>query len=85
MKKLYKSKTNRVFTGVIGGLGDYFSMDATVLRLFWVVIVLCTGVFPGVIAYIIGIFIVPEQPDYSRSAPQHTAEAMHSNPGEHKS
>lgn len=67
MKKLYKSKTNKVFTGLIGGLGDYFNVDPVLFRLLWVVIVLCTGVFPGVIAYIIGIFIVPEQIDHSKT------------------
>jgi phage shock protein C len=36
MKKLYKSKENKVFCGVIGGLGEYFDVDLVVLRLVWV-------------------------------------------------
>lgn len=49
-------------TGLIGGIGEYFSVDPTVLRIGFVVLVLITGIFPGVIAYIIAYFIVPEKP-----------------------
>lgn len=61
MKKLYRSKTNKVFAGVIGGLGEYFDIDPVLLRFAWIILVMCTGFFPGVLAYIIGIFIIPKQ------------------------
>ncbi|HEY4489962.1 MAG TPA: PspC domain-containing protein [Candidatus Paceibacterota bacterium] len=60
-KRLYRSKTNRVFAGICGGLGQYFNIDPAILRLFWVLVVIFTGFVPGVIAYIIAIFIVPYQ------------------------
>ena len=62
MKRLYRSKKNRVFAGILGGLGEYYQVDPTVLRLFALVGVLITGFFPGVLAYLIAIFIVPEEP-----------------------
>lgn len=62
MKKLYKSEFDQILTGVIGGIGEYFSIDPTVLRVAFVVLVLITGIFPGVIAYIIAYFIIPEKP-----------------------
>lgn len=62
MKKLYKNEHDEVLTGVIGGIGEYFSIDPTVLRIAFVVLVLITGVFPGIIAYIIAYFIIPERP-----------------------
>lgn len=62
MKKLYKSDFDQVITGVIGGIGEYFNIDPTVLRIAFVVLVLITGIFPGIIAYIIAYFIVPEKP-----------------------
>lgn len=65
MKKLYRSKTNKVFAGILGGLGEYYHIDTTVLRLFALVGILITGFFPGVLAYIIGIFIVPEEVEWS--------------------
>ncbi len=62
MKKLYKNEHDEVLTGVIGGIGEYFSVDPTVLRIAFVVLVLITGVFPGIIAYIIAYFLIPEKP-----------------------
>lgn len=62
MKKLYKNEHDEVLTGVIGGVGEYFNVDPTVLRIAFVILVLVTGVFPGIIAYIIAYFIIPEKP-----------------------
>lgn len=62
MKKLYKSEFDQILTGVIGGIGEYFTVDPTVLRVAFVVLVLITGIFPGIIAYIIAYFIIPEKP-----------------------
>ncbi|MDQ3014978.1 MAG: PspC domain-containing protein [bacterium] len=61
-KKLYRSRTHKVFAGICGGMADYFSMDVTIIRLLWVLGILFTGIFPGVIIYIIAIFVIPEQP-----------------------
>ena len=61
-KKLYRSKEDKVITGLFGGLGDYFDIDATILRLIWVFIVIFTAVVPGFIAYIIAPLIVPKKP-----------------------
>lgn len=61
-KKLYKSDANRVWTGVIGGFGEYFNVDPTVLRVIFAFFVLVTGFFPGVFAYIVAIFLIPEKP-----------------------
>lgn len=59
MKKLYRSKANRVFAGVCGGLGDYFGVDPVMVRLLWVVVSFFTALIPGVLAYIIASIIVP--------------------------
>ena len=64
MKKLYKSKDNSVWAGVIGGVGEYFNVDPVLLRLVWVVVTLLTGFFPLLFAYIIAILIVPEKPEH---------------------
>jgi len=63
MKRLYKSNTNFVLSGVLGGLGEYYEVDPTLLRLAFVVLVLVTGGFPGVVAYIIAAIIVPNKPN----------------------
>ena len=58
MKRLYKSNSNRVLCGVCGGVGEYFNIDPTIIRLIWV-LVACTGT--GIVAYIIAAIIMPEQ------------------------
>jgi phage shock protein C len=62
MKKLYRSEHDQILAGVIGGIGEYFDVDPTILRIGYVVLDLMTGVFPGIIAYIIAFFIIPERP-----------------------
>lgn len=72
MKKLYKSKENTVWAGVIGGAGEYFNVDPVLLRLAWVVITLLTGFFPLFFAYILAILIVPEKPEHISGRVRHS-------------
>ena len=59
-KKLLRSTKNRMVAGVCAGIGDYFSVDPTVIRLAWVIFTLISmGV--GIIAYIIAWIIIPEE------------------------
>lgn len=55
-KKLYRSNTNRMLCGVCGGLGEYFNIDPTIVRLLWAVLA-CSG--PGLLAYLIAAVIIP--------------------------
>lgn len=66
-KRLYKSKANKSIGGVIGGVGDYFDIDPVLLRVVWILIVIFTGVFPGLIAYILAMIIVPERPESQKT------------------
>lgn len=59
-KKLYRSSTNKMIGGVCGGLGDYFDIDPTLVRILAVSAVLFAGT--GVLAYIIGWIIIPQEP-----------------------
>jgi len=61
MKKLYRSEKNKIFAGILGGLGEYFKIDPVILRIIFVVLVIGTGIFPGVIAYIIALIIMPKK------------------------
>lgn len=58
MKKLYRSRTNRKISGVCGGIGEYFDIDPTIIRVCWAIFSLIYGV--GILAYIIAIFVIPE-------------------------
>ncbi len=62
MEKLYKSDENKVFTGVVGGIGEYLNIDPVALRLAWVLLTVFTGFAPGIIAYLIAVLIIPKKP-----------------------
>ena len=59
-KKLYRSVSNKVLVGVCGGIAEYFNIDATIVRVLWALLSLCG---PGLLAYIICAFIIPEKPE----------------------
>lgn len=61
-KKLYRSKTDRRIAGVCGGLGNYFDIDSTIIRLAWVVALFFAG--GGLFAYLLAMIIVPQEPEY---------------------
>lgn len=61
MKKLYKNNKNKIFAGVIGGIGEYFNIDPVILRLIWISATVFTGFAPGIIAYLISVFVVPDK------------------------
>ncbi len=58
-KKLYRSRTDKKLCGVCGGLGEYFEVDPTLIRLLWVVFTCMGGA--GLLAYIICAVIMPQQ------------------------
>ncbi|HUI44160.1 MAG TPA: PspC domain-containing protein [Terriglobia bacterium] len=59
-KKLYLSRTDRKIAGVCGGVADYLDIDATLIRLVWVMTVLFAGW--GVLGYLIAWVVIPEEP-----------------------
>lgn len=59
-KKLYRSRRDRVFAGVCGGIGEYFDIDSSLVRILWVLLILGAGT--GLLAYIICTIIIPESP-----------------------
>lgn len=58
-KKLFRARDNRMVCGVCGGIGEYFNIDPTLVRLAWVVFSACGG--SGVLAYIIAAIIIPKK------------------------
>lgn len=64
-KRLYRSKDNVMVAGVLAGIAEYFDHDPTLWRLAFVLLLIATGVAPGVIVYIAGWIIIPVTPDYT--------------------
>lgn len=65
MKKLYRSKTNRVFAGVCGGFGAYFNVDPVAIRVIYAICTIFSGIFPGIIAYIVAALLIPEELEHA--------------------
>jgi phage shock protein PspC (stress-responsive transcriptional regulator) len=61
MNKLYRSKKNRIIAGVCGGIGEYFKVDPTLIRLLWLLISI-VGAGSGIVAYIVAWIIIPQEP-----------------------
>ena len=62
-KQLYRSRDDRMIGGVCAGLGEFFGIDPTIMRLFFVFGAIFFG-FPGalVLTYIVMLLVVPEAP-----------------------
>jgi len=60
IKRVYRSRQDRMVGGVCGGLGDYFEVDPTLIRLLFVIGTFAGG--PGVLAYLILLVVVPLEP-----------------------
>lgn len=60
VRRLYRSRTNRVLAGVCGGIAEHYGSDPTAVRLAAVVLGLFTGIVPMVVAYIVAAIVVPE-------------------------
>ena len=59
-KKLFRSKSDRILSGVCAGIGDYVDVDPTIVRLLWVVFTFSSwGV--GILLYILAAIIIPEK------------------------
>jgi phage shock protein C len=62
MKRLYRSRTDRMIVGICGGMGDVYDIDPTLIRLGFVFLGLATGIVPLLVAYIVGAIIIPLGP-----------------------
>jgi phage shock protein C len=60
IRKLYRSRSNRQVAGVCGGLAQYFNLDATLIRILFVVLAVLGG--SGLLLYVLLWIIVPNEP-----------------------
>lgn len=59
-KRLYKSTANKIFTGTCGGIGEYFDIDPTFIRLLFVILFFLGSW--GFWIYLVGALIIPKSP-----------------------
>lgn len=61
IKKLYRSRKNKIIFGIAGGIGEYLDIDPTIIRALWL---LAAFLGAPIIFYILLLFIIPEEPNY---------------------
>lgn len=57
-RSLFLSDTNKKIGGVCGGLGEYFGIDATIIRILWFLSIFLDGI--GLLAYFIAWIVMPK-------------------------
>lgn len=63
-KKLMRSRTNKKLLGVCGGIAEYLNLDATLVRIAFVVGIIGSG-GPFVLGYLALAFLMPKEPPLS--------------------
>src|SRR4029079_1162547 len=59
-RRLTRSATDKKIAGICGGLGEYFGVDSTTIRVVWCIVAILFGaVVGGLIAYVAAWFIIP--------------------------
>jgi len=61
IKKIYRSRKERILAGICGGIANYFEVDPTLVRIIFLFIVFAAG--SGILTYLILIFLVPLEPE----------------------
>jgi len=57
-KRLARSREDKIIAGVIGGISEYYKIDATLVRIAWLVLVAFTGFVPGIIVYLVAMIMM---------------------------
>lgn len=60
-RRLFRSQTDRFISGVCGGIADYFQIDGNIVRIIFIILAFIGGI--GIILYIAGLIILPENPN----------------------
>lgn len=62
-RRLYRSESDRMIAGVLGGLAGYLRIEPSLTRIAYVVFTVLTGFFPGILLYLVMMLIIPPEPD----------------------
>jgi len=61
-KRIYRSRSDRMVAGVLGGWSAYLGLDPSLVRLVYVLLLMLTGFFPGIFFYLVMAIIIPLEP-----------------------
>lgn len=71
MADLYRSEDNKIIAGVCGGLGLYFDIDPTIIRIIFIIVTIFGG--SGVLIYLILWLLIPTKSNLH----SHTRDSIH--------
>jgi phage shock protein C len=60
MKKLVRSRKQKMLAGICGGIAEYFNIDATFVRVIFTLILFIGAFFVPAFVYAVLYFIIPE-------------------------
>ncbi|RXQ96132.1 PspC domain-containing protein [Ancylomarina salipaludis] len=60
MKKKLKRSSNKMIAGVCAGIAEYLGLDITIVRVVYVLLSIFSAGFPGLIVYLILMFVMPD-------------------------
>ena len=63
VKRLYRSRNDKIIAGVCGGIAAYSRIDPVIIRLAWALITLFSLLFVGIVVYLICWIVIPEAPE----------------------
>ncbi len=66
-KKLYRSEDNQMIGGVCGGIGEYFEIDPTVVRVLYILLSMTTIGF-GIFMYLILWIVIPSKSSITKDS-----------------
>ena|SRR5215475_6393269 len=61
-RKLLRSRSDRKIAGVCAGLAQHTDLDPTLMRFIWALVTIMSGIFPGLVVYVIAWIVIPEEP-----------------------
>lgn len=60
-KKLKRSSTHNILTGVCGGIAEYFGLSPMMVRLAYLILAIFTAAFPGILVYLLLWLVMPKK------------------------
>ncbi|SDD78790.1 PspC domain-containing protein [Auraticoccus monumenti] len=70
-RKLTRSRDQRIVAGVLGGVAEYLNMDPTLVRVLFVLLTVMTAGTVGLVAYLVGVLVIPEETIDTGQIPPH--------------
>ncbi len=61
-KKLYRSRNDKMVSGVCAGLANFLNIDPTLVRVLYAVLAVFTAVVPCLVLYIVLAIVIPQEP-----------------------